>query len=70
MRKRQLLEELACKGRDLNHVEPPERAVFFFEDEVKVCICILAKLVSSSDRLGLGNHRAIALPDVDLPMIF
>jgi hypothetical protein len=71
MRKRDLLKALSDPDLAISHQEPPERAAFIHDKEIEQCSSILARLVHKSmTRESVGNRDAIALPDVELPMIF
>ncbi|MFX1814193.1 hypothetical protein PXJ20_26750 [Paraburkholderia sp. A1RI_3L] len=73
MRKDTLLRALADPaGSFFNSQEPPERAVFLHDDEVRTCCSILHALIDQSMRLpaGHGNRHALPLPDIDLPILF
>jgi hypothetical protein len=71
MRKATLLRMLSEPDGFL-HAQPPERAVFHYEEENKSCSSILHRMVSASltKQVSLGNQNALRLPDVDLPLIF
>jgi hypothetical protein len=72
MRKDTLLKALSDPESGFNQQEPPERAVFLFDEEVRQCSSILQQLIHTSlqARAGHGNRHALPLPDVDLPLIF
>lgn len=72
MRKDTLLRALADPAGNFNSQEPPERAVFLHDDEVRKCCSILHSLIDQSMRLpaGHGNRHALPLPDIDLPIVF
>ncbi|CAG4913827.1 hypothetical protein [Paraburkholderia gardini] len=72
MRKDALLKALSDPDAGFNQTEPPERAVFLFDDEVKACCSILDRLIqgSMSAPVEAGNRHALPLPDVDLPLVF
>jgi hypothetical protein len=71
MRKDALLEALSDPDVAFNQ-EPPERAVFFHDDEVAACSSILFQLVNNSltAPVSTGNRRALPLPQIDLPLVF
>lgn len=71
MRKDALLKLLADPAKGFNQ-EPPERAVFLHDDEVRTCSSILHQLIDRSMRAQVrpGNRQALPLPDIDLPMVF
>jgi hypothetical protein len=72
MRKRDLMRALAEESGAQSTQKPPERAVFFQNEEMKSCCSILERMVTDSlktPRLP-GNRAAIPLPDANLPMIF
>jgi hypothetical protein len=71
MRKRDLLKALSDPDLAVSHQRPPDRAVFFQDKEIEQCSSILVRLVQRSlSQESHGNRDALALPDVDLPMIF
>ncbi|WP_244106499.1 hypothetical protein [Paraburkholderia phenazinium] len=72
MHKDALLKALADPGSVFNQQEPPERAVFFYDDEVRQCCSILHSLIDRSMRAPArpGNRQALPLPDIDLPLVF
>jgi hypothetical protein len=71
MRKRDLLKALSDPDLAITTNEPPGRAVFFHDKEIAECSSILSSLVRKSlSQGGNGNRNALALPNVDLPMIF
>jgi hypothetical protein len=72
MRKSTLLKALFDPDSGFNSKEPPERAVFLFDEEVRTCSSILRLLIHVSLEApgGHGNRHALPLPDVDLPLIF
>ena len=71
MRKATLLKMLSEPDSFLT-AQPPERAVFNYEDDTKLCSSILHRMVSASltKQASPGNQNALRLPDVDLPLIF
>ncbi|BDC45343.1 hypothetical protein LMG24235_06616 [Paraburkholderia sabiae] len=71
MRKQTLLKALADPVNGFNQ-EPPERAVFLFDDEASQCCSILHSLIDTSlrTRPRPGNRHALPLPDIDLPLVF
>jgi hypothetical protein len=71
MRKDMLLRALR-EGSLFNAQEPPERAVFLYDDEVRQCCSILHSLIERSMQqpAGHGNRHALPLPDIDLPIVF
>ncbi|MFM0756086.1 hypothetical protein [Paraburkholderia strydomiana] len=71
MRKDALLKALSGPDAAFNQ-EPPERAVFLYDEEARSCSSILQHLIhtSLSAPVGRGNRHALPLPDVDLPLIF
>ncbi|MDR5762973.1 hypothetical protein [Caballeronia sp. LZ035] len=71
MRKRDLLKALSDPDLAVSHQQPPDRAVFFHDKEIEQCSSIFVRLVQRSlSQESHGNRDAIALPDVNLPMIF
>ncbi|MGP8441496.1 hypothetical protein [Burkholderia vietnamiensis] len=72
MRKDALLKALSNPDGGFNQQEPPERAVFLYDEEVRKCSSILQSLIQASlqARPRPGNRHALSLPDVDLPLIF
>ncbi len=72
MRKSTLLKALSDPDSGFNSTEPPERAVFLYDEDVKSCCSILQRLIEASLRAPArhGNRHALPLPDVDLPLIF
>lgn len=72
MRKADLLKALASPDHAFGNQEPPERAVFLHDEEVKSCCSILQGLIkqSLSAPVTAGNHHALPLPDIDLPLVF
>ncbi len=72
MRKADLLKALLNSEANLKNLEPPERAVFFHDEELHKCCWILDKLVAKSWGEMAANRVAerLPIPNVDLPMIF
>lgn len=72
MHKATLLKALTGADDAFGQLEPPERAVFLHDDEVKACCSILDHLIRQSlaAPVQTGNRHALPLPDVDLPLIF
>lgn len=72
MRKRDLLKALSEPDGGFNQQEPAERPVFLYDEEMRRCSSILHTLIQASQhaRPRRGNHHALQLPDVDLPLIF
>ena len=71
MRKQTLLKALADPANGFNQ-EPPERAVFLYDDEVRQCCSILHSLIDRSMRAPVrpGNRQALPLPEIELPLVF
>lgn len=72
MRKDALFKALSDPDKAFNQQEPPERVVFFHDDEVTACCSALSGLIRSTLQLSTrhANRHALPLPDVDLPLIF
>jgi len=72
MRRDALLKALSDPASGFNSEEPPERAVFLYDDEVRQCCSILHSLIERSMKqpAGHGNRHALPLPDIDLPIVF
>ncbi|MFL9912547.1 hypothetical protein [Paraburkholderia sp. RL17-337-BIB-A] len=71
MRKQTLLKALADPANGFNQ-EPPGRAVFLYDDEVRQCCSILHSLIDRSMRASVrpGNRQSLPLPNIDLPIVF
>jgi hypothetical protein len=71
MRKDALLKALADPVKSFNQ-QPPKRAVFSYDDEVRTCCSILHSLIDQSMRAAArpGNRQALPLPEIDLPIVF
>ncbi|QGZ67001.1 hypothetical protein [Paraburkholderia acidisoli] len=71
MRKDVLLKLLADPATGFNQ-EPPGRAVFSYDDEVRQCCSILLSLMerSMSAPVRPGNRLGLPLPDIELPIVF
>ncbi len=72
MRKDALLKALSDRDSGFNQQEPPGRAVFLYDEEMRKCSSILHSLIQASlaARPRPGNRHALPLPDGDLPLIF
>ncbi|CAB3805005.1 hypothetical protein LMG28688_06086 [Paraburkholderia caffeinitolerans] len=72
MRKDTLLKALSDPDSGFNRQEPPERAVFLYDDEMNKCCPLLHTLIARSltARAKPGNRHALPLPDIDLPLVF
>jgi hypothetical protein len=72
MHKATLFKALSDPDNAFGSQEPPARAVFLHDEEVKKCCSILAPLIqqSLSAPVMTGNRHALPLPDIDLPLVF